>query len=55
MTSEFEALIIKRNPTEISFEKKLANDGDKGFLLTTNLYKITNNAATKVAALFVIL
>ena len=45
MTSEGEAPILKKNPTEIRFDEKLVNNGGKGFLLTTKFYKIANNTA----------
>ena len=32
VASEYEALILKKNVTDICFEKKMANNGSKGFL-----------------------
>ena len=32
-----EALILNKNSTVISFDRKMANTGDKDFLLTTKL------------------
>ena len=45
VTSEGEALILKKNSTEITFDKKMANNGGEGFLLTTKFYKSATNAA----------
>ena len=45
MTSEGEALILRKNSTKISFDDKMANKSIKGFLLTTKFYKSTNDAA----------
>ena len=45
MTSEGEALILKKNSTKIRFDEKMENKSSKGFLLTTKFYKSANNAA----------
>ena len=45
MASEGETPIIKKKSTEISFDKKMANKAGEGFILTTNFYKSTNDAA----------
>ena len=44
--SEDETLIFKKTSTGICFENKMTNNGGKVFLLSTKLYKSTNNAAT---------
>ena len=41
--SEFDTVILNRNSTRIGFDEKMANNGGKGFLLTTNFYKSANN------------
>ena len=43
--SEGETLILKKNSTKIRFDKKIANSGSIGFLLTMKVYKSANNAA----------
>ena len=45
VASEDETLILKKNSTDIIFDEKMANKTIKGFLLTTNFYKSTNDAA----------
>ena len=45
VTSEGGALILKKKSPKIRFDKKVANDVGKGFLLSTKFYKIANNAA----------
>ena len=42
VTSEYEALILKKKSTEIWFDKKMTNNGGKGYILTAKLYKIPN-------------
>ena len=42
MISEGEALILKKNPTGILFDKKMVNTGGKGFIFTANIYKNPN-------------
>ena len=48
MTSEDEALILKKILTEIRFDKKMTDKSGKGFLLTTKFFKIANYAAILV-------
>ena len=43
--SEDEAPILEKNTTEISFDKKMANNGCEGFLPTTKFYKNANYTA----------
>ena len=45
VTSKGETLILKKKSTKICFDKKIANNGGKGFLLTTKFYKSANYAA----------
>ena len=45
VTSEGDTLILKKNPTEVRFDGKMTNKYGKGFLPTTNLYKIANEAS----------
>ena len=45
MKSEDQILILKKNPNDICFDKKMANNGDKVFLLTTKFYKNANDTA----------
>ena len=49
MTSEVETLILKKNSTEILFDKKMVNKYRKWFLLTTEFYNISNDAALLVS------
>ena len=44
-TSKFEALIFKKNSTDVHIDEKIVNNGEKVFLLTTMFYKSANNAA----------
>ena len=44
MKSKGENLIIKKKSTKICFDKKIANNNGKGFLMTIRFYKITNGA-----------
>ena len=44
MTSEDENLIIKKFSTNIRFDKKMVNNGGKGFLLTAKFHNSANNA-----------
>ena len=39
LTSEDVTLILKKNSTNIRFDKKMVDNDDKGFLLTTRFYK----------------
>ena len=45
VTSEGDALMLRKNSNHIRFDKKMANSGGKGFLLTTNLSKGAKNAS----------
>ena len=45
MTLEDKALKLKKNSTEIRFDKRMANKSGEGFLLTTKFYKIENYGA----------
>ena len=45
MTSEGEALILRKNSTKICFDEKMVNKSGKGFLLTTKFYKSKNYVA----------
>ena len=45
VSSEGEALMIKKNLTKISLDKRMAKNGGKWFILTTKFYKSTNDAA----------
>ena len=45
VTSQGDTLILKKNSTDIHFDKKMAKRSGKGFLPTTNFYKSANNAA----------
>ena len=45
VTSKDNTLILKKNPTDIRFDKKMANKAREGFLLTEMFYKSANNAA----------
>ena len=48
VTSEGEILIIKKNPTEIYFDEKMANKSGEGFLLTAKVCNIANDDALLV-------
>ena len=48
VVSEGEALILKKNSTEIRFDKKIVNNGGEGFILTTKFYNSPNDAALLV-------
>ena len=39
LTSEGKTLILKKKPTKICFDEKMANKFGKLFLLATNIYK----------------
>ena len=39
VTSEFDALILNKDCTNICFHEKMVNHDSKGYLFTTNLYK----------------
>ena len=41
--SEGETKIFNKNPTKISFDEKMVNNGGKGFILTTKFYNNTKN------------
>ena len=43
--SKYEALILKKNPTTICFDKKMVNNEGEGFVLTAKFYNHTNAAA----------
>ena len=43
LTSEGETLILKKNSTEILFDKKIVNKSGKEFILTTKFHKSTND------------
>ena len=45
MTLEDKALKLKKNSTEIRFDKRMANKSGEGFLLTTKFYKSVNDTA----------
>ena len=45
MKSEGETLILKKNPTMIHFDEKMANNSGKGFILTTKFCKSANDVA----------
>ena len=38
LTSNVESLMLKENPTIISFDKLMSNTGNGGIILTTNIY-----------------
>ena len=44
MTTEYEALILKKNSTKIRFDKKMANKYSEEYILTTKFYNISNYA-----------
>ena len=44
VTSEREALIIKKTPNVISFNDNMVNKGGEGFILTKKVYKSSKNA-----------
>ena len=44
VTSEGETLILKKNSTEIRFNKKMVKNDGEGFILTINFYKSPINA-----------
>ena len=48
VTSDGDALILNENSTILFFHGKIANHDGKGYLLTINLYKGKNDAATLV-------
>ena len=48
LTPEGKTPNIKKNPTEIRFDKKMVNKSGEVFLLTTKFYESTNNAAILV-------
>ena len=43
--SEGQILILERNPNNICFDEKMANNGGKLFLLSTKFYKNANDTA----------
>ena len=45
VTSEGEALLLKKSSTEIRFDKKLTIKASEGFLLTTKFYKSAQETA----------
>ena len=45
VTSEGEALKLKRKSSKICFGKKMTNKSREGFLLTTKFYKSVNDTA----------
>ena len=45
MTSEVEALIIRKNPTKIRFDNRTANTGNEGFFVTIKIHNRPINAA----------
>ena len=44
VTSEGDTLTLKKNSPNIRFDKKVANNGGEGFLITSKFYKIENDA-----------
>ena len=44
VTSEGRTLILKKNSTGISFDEKMVNKAEEGFLQTTNFNKSANDA-----------
>ena len=48
VTSEVEAVILRKKSTDIRFGDKMANKAGEGFLLITRFYKSANNAVLLV-------
>ena len=44
LTPEDKTLILKKNSTEIRFDKKMTDEAGEGFKLTTKFYKSANEA-----------
>ena len=42
--SEGENLILKKNSTKVCFDNNISNNGGKGFVLATKIYKSTEQA-----------